>query len=497
MIQMNRSGLANAAGETPPSHPEMHRRRLHRNRKYGSNDYERFDHLATSQASLGSAKFGKVRVDCRFLFTKSKWGVMGKHETPAGIVYLDLTFHEPKGCRLHSATVTVTLDDRDMELSSVIRPRSWSSMGPVQMTDCYGPKCFVGPDKSVQKKKIIRFNPSIDAAGFGGSLVDFCGESSFTSSSRWRFSSHLIPGENRDWTYESIQWELSENDIEREAAHSDTIHTAFAFQHGKQPFFMKVDVDGHLKGMRGMLQNKLSQFRASTKSDDSTAVTLISFGEEHRFTRSLDLAAKNLHFEMEQANLLSIPMVVPDPQPVTFESSKTTAPSSSHLDDMMLSSGDTSEVSTMSNKLHRPTSEREARPPHALDVPLSIEEGLEHSGPIIPALTDLARIIDYSISPVNEQRSSPRSQQQNGQVHHSESLETIQDPGDETQMNGSIHNRSRVLGHSGSAQRKPNVPGLLVLMQLLVLLRNFLDRMLVNIDTPEADSEDVPQKVKS
>ncbi|KUI54941.1 hypothetical protein VP1G_02407 [Cytospora mali] len=495
MSQMNPigAGLANAAMNIPPEHPEMHRRRLNRNRRYGSNDYERFDHLAQSHASLGSAKFGKVRVDCRFLFTKSKWGVMGKQETPAGIVYLDLTFHEPKGCRLHSATVTVTLDESHKELAMVHRRSSSDTVfpprPPVQMTDRYGPKGFVGPDKSVQKKRQIQFNPNIQAAGFGGSLANVSDESTFTSSNRWKFSTHLIPGEERDWNYEAIQWELSENDIERESAHSDVVHTAFAFHHGNQPFFMKVDVDGHLKGMRGMLRNKLSHFKASSKLDDSTAVTLINFGENHVFTKALDFPAKNLHFEMEQANLLATPMVIPDPQPVTFEATKTNVPTSNHIEDTSFSDN-VSVTSTLVNDLPRPQIESESRPSRPWSAPQSIEEATAESKSIAPVLADLAKIIDSSIFPTNKQ-GPRRTQQQNRKVHTPARTATFQqDQEDKAQVNGSARNQSKALRNPVHVRHESTVPGMLVLMQLLMVLRNFFSRMLVDIDTAtEAESK--------
>lgn len=162
------------------------------------------------------------------------------------------------------------------------------------MTDYYGPKCFVGPETSAEKKKTIQFQPSIEAAGFGGSLGNVCRESTYTSSSRWKFSTRLIPGNQRNWKYEAIQWELSENELERDVAHNNVFHTAFAFEHGRRPFFLRLDVDGHLKGMRGVMRKTLSRFRASTKLDDSTAVTLINFGEKHVFPNSLDFKAKIL-----------------------------------------------------------------------------------------------------------------------------------------------------------------------------------------------------------
>ncbi|KAI1354854.1 hypothetical protein F5Y01DRAFT_218553 [Xylaria sp. FL0043] len=302
-----------------PERPEMGCFKFRRNRKYGRHDYKRFDHLAPLHASLGSADIGKVNIDCRFLFTKSEWGVMGGKSNQAGIVYLDLTFHEPKGCRLNSATVTVSLDDEHEELKRFRTRVSYipSRRNSVQMTDCYGPKRFMGPEKSVYKKKAINFNPNVQVAGFGASLVELRNESVSKSSSRWRFSGRLLSSGNSNWKYDALQWELSENDFEHQSTHSDVVHTAFAFYHGGQPFFMKVDIEGKLEGLHRNLSNKLTRFLASTKNDGA-AVTLVKFGDQHIFRKPLDFKARNLDLELEEANLHSIPMEVPGPQHVDF-----------------------------------------------------------------------------------------------------------------------------------------------------------------------------------
>jgi hypothetical protein len=122
------------------------RLRKTRNRKYGRYDFERFDHISSSHANIGHGTFDKVNVNCSFLFKKSKWGVLGEHKNPAGIIYLDLTFIQPKDSQLHSATVTVTLDDEDEELdkmrSKLARRERTGPQCPIQITDCYGKSNF-------------------------------------------------------------------------------------------------------------------------------------------------------------------------------------------------------------------------------------------------------------------------------------------------------------------------------------------------------------------
>jgi len=276
-----------------------------RNQKYGRYDFERFDHLSSSLANIGYNNFHKVNVNCRFLFKKSRWGVLGENKNPAGIIYLDLTFDQPKDCQLHSATVIVTLDDKDEELRAIdkglrVSRRSPSdSRCPVNLTECYGPKGFAGPEKTAISKKSLHFTPSAQFGGFGLGGLGFDRESSSKYSSRWKFSGNLQGKNSTDWTYKTLRWELSENDLDTQSTHSNEVHTAFTFEHGGQPFFMRVEIKGKLKKMHARVKDKLMKFPSSANKDDGSIVTLINFGNHMRFQTPLDERAKELAYEME------------------------------------------------------------------------------------------------------------------------------------------------------------------------------------------------------
>ncbi|KAK3360379.1 hypothetical protein B0T25DRAFT_565281 [Lasiosphaeria hispida] len=106
-------------------------------------------------ATAGSKSVGKIAIDCQFSFGQSHWGVLrvGDRELPAGILYLNLNFGPPHGCRLKSATVTVTLDDEDPCLKpfATAGGKTSASNCHVQITDWYGPKQLVGEEKGVDK----------------------------------------------------------------------------------------------------------------------------------------------------------------------------------------------------------------------------------------------------------------------------------------------------------------------------------------------------------
>ena len=304
-----------------PEQPTLQHGRLRRGRKYGRYDFERFDHLSSAHASIGHGTFDKVNVNCRFLFKKSRWGVLGEHKNPAGIIYLDLTFDQPKDSQLHSATVIVTLDDQDKGLQDIPLNRRPSQLHeiPVQITDCYGPKGFAGPETIVQMKKSLSLSPNAQILGYDFDEVGVDKESSFSYSSRWKFSGHLLPGKGNHWAYKTLKWDLSENDLQPQSSHSNEVHTAFTFEHGGQPFFMRIEIKGKLRKLHGRVKDRLMKFPSSSKQEDGSVVTLINFGERVSFKTPLDERAQALEFEMEMANLHAIPMEVPDPKPVTFQ----------------------------------------------------------------------------------------------------------------------------------------------------------------------------------
>ena len=114
------------------------------NRKAGRYDFKRFDHMSSTGVSIAHDTIGKVIVDIKFLFRRSQWGTLGQDQNPAGIIYMDLNFTQPKGHKLVSATIKVTLDDEDVGLDPYRDSSLVHSDRPVQITEWYGPKQFGG-----------------------------------------------------------------------------------------------------------------------------------------------------------------------------------------------------------------------------------------------------------------------------------------------------------------------------------------------------------------
>jgi len=286
-------------------------------RKAGRYDFERFDHLSSTGVSVGNQAIDKVNVDCCFLFRRSQWGTLGQNGIPAGIIYMDLTFDQPIGCKLVNAKVRVTLDEKRQELE---RYRgSMRSEYPVQFTDWFGPKQFSGVEKMKATKKTIHATPNINVLGngAGGVGVDF--ETAFVHTSNWTFKGSRQPEKgSSNWAYKTLTWELTENDLERHPVHSNKIHTAFAYESGGQPLLMRVEISGQLVKTRQQLKEKMKGLmRFGPRKDEDIATTLI--GSYHGRRRRLDEWARGLERSMEQENRNSVPMEMPDSQRATFQ----------------------------------------------------------------------------------------------------------------------------------------------------------------------------------
>ncbi|KAI0415978.1 hypothetical protein F5X98DRAFT_202291 [Xylaria grammica] len=295
------------------------------NRKFGRYDFNRFDHLVSQHASLGAATLGKIHVDCKFLFKKSKWGTLEGRDS-AGIIYLDLAFSQPSDCRLKSATVQVTLDDDDEHLV-----REFPSHGPrtpVQIVK-YGPRHMTGEPQYERIATHNRFIPSVEVGPFGGAGGVGRESAKVTvRECRWMFESHLMTGGQKrgrnNWAYKVLQWQITENELETQSSHSNTVHTAFSFVHAAQPFFMRVEVSGKLENRASDLGHQIRhrmrklKFPANPHSA-KYATTLVNFNGRHRFTTPLDGLVQGLELAMEHDNMTAPVEVKRAQQPRFFE----------------------------------------------------------------------------------------------------------------------------------------------------------------------------------
>lgn len=258
-----------------------HRERLKGGRRYGKYDFDSFTHLPGSRYFLGQGKIGEVLVDCDFLFTESKWGVLTPARNPGGVVYLDLCFTEPPGCSLKGATVLLSLDEDDKDLRRHFaagkpppKPRV-----PVQITK-HGPQALRGTMSEQAEFKKYNGTPHVEAggfAGFGGIGVDY--EKLITRKSQWRVASQVTA--NHLGRATTLRWDITENEFDSQPAHPNRFHTAFSFEHDGQPFLMQVEVGGLLESTIEQSKHKVKQgFKKYLRfpAEPRRATTMVNFG---------------------------------------------------------------------------------------------------------------------------------------------------------------------------------------------------------------------------
>ncbi|PYI01374.1 hypothetical protein BO78DRAFT_464702 [Aspergillus sclerotiicarbonarius CBS 121057] len=292
-------------------------------RQFGRKYYG-FDEL--SYASVCHRKLGKVRADCRLRVSQSKWGCLGEASSPAGIVYMDLSFAQPTDCRLSNATVKITLQDTPEPAHASNRSERESLQ--LQFTDRYGPKYLSGEPKNVVTKKILHLTPQINVLGCGGGGIGVDSEKSIIQENRWTFTGHMRPAQKTDLVYRTLKWELRENDPDCQSIHSNMIHTAFAFQHSEKPFVMRIDIKGRLQGNRNRIKDKFRQFRFPApheKDQGSSDILVRPHGGRQLPYRRLDNLAQDLHIVMERENYLHIPVQIPTALPTFFSESSEAA----------------------------------------------------------------------------------------------------------------------------------------------------------------------------
>ncbi|KAL8388803.1 hypothetical protein RB595_008942 [Gaeumannomyces hyphopodioides] len=286
-------------------------------RKRGTYSYHRFDDRIHGPTSVGGAAIGKVQVDLKWNFRQSQWGCIDG-DKPAGILYLDIGLHQQVDYRLVSIVVEVTLEDISPEDGGGDPDEDV----PVQMTDWFGPKQILGREHVQHVTKDSKFQPSFEGFGFGIGGVGKSSQSETLVRSRWEFAGRLKrPDRTKTRAvggthYKTLQWTVSENELE--SARNNTIHVAFTFEHGGQPFHMHAKVEGTLRSKRDRFMNGLRDLKFGPRHDRSGDVSTTYVGTYTGYRMPLDELAKGLDLAMQERNWRSRPAEIPEPQQATF-----------------------------------------------------------------------------------------------------------------------------------------------------------------------------------
>ncbi|KAL2139872.1 hypothetical protein VTI28DRAFT_4530 [Corynascus sepedonium] len=325
VTRATRAEPAATATTTAQSQPQQRRPPI-KVRRYGRNDFERFDEEVArgSHLCVGSASIGKVDIDCKYHWRKAQWGVLGREQTPAGIVYMDITFKQPHGYWLERATVYITLSE-DMSSYALGAPRrdrtksrrSLESDYAVQITEHYGPRYLTGTKTVHTETKEDAFVPTVGVMGFEFGGIGTTFSTSKERVGRWVFKGTVCRPQGRDGL-RTLVWELSENSLNLEQVHNQTYQTAFAFEHSRRPVFMRVEIEGKLRDRSRQMKHGLLRFSSTFGKKDYSTLTELDLSRQVEFNKSLDQIAQGLDMSMQMENCGNVPVEVPDPMPTHF-----------------------------------------------------------------------------------------------------------------------------------------------------------------------------------
>ena len=207
-----------------------------------------------SSASLCDLKVGKVRIDCCFLMSKMRWGQLDSKAS--GIMYLDLTFHQPADCKLAQATITMNFHAiQGLRVGNQSKDNS-----DLEITEYFGPRALSGEKREKQVSTTLETNPKVGNAGAHVEGIGWSKTSEASYSSRWKFtgSRFTIGSSTNDDTrgsrYRQLVWHLEENELEQQAVHNSTVHSALAFHHCSEHFYLDLHIEIKMQRWHRRLQ---------------------------------------------------------------------------------------------------------------------------------------------------------------------------------------------------------------------------------------------------
>jgi len=289
------------------SEPEFYRTvRRKSGRGYGPCDFEEFDRYS---ACSGHGRLGKVDVSCRFRFEESEWGMIGTKKQGC-IIYMDVSFGVQVEHVLQSATILVTLEsleearaEEQQALHRLVRQKMFPlSVSAAQFTH-FGPHTVKGSETEADVFDTIGVIPHVEAAGFGLGGMGWSRLKNHKQHSRWEFTGQLL-GEDDHASFRTLQWVLKENQLDSPSNHPNEFHTAFALVHGGESFFIRVQIQGKLFGLKENVKQKLHKLKFGVSGDKGkqSTLTLVSLDGVNLPRKQLLSKAKGLKDKLAELN---------------------------------------------------------------------------------------------------------------------------------------------------------------------------------------------------
>ncbi|GJP93504.1 hypothetical protein CBS147320_4518 [Aspergillus niger] len=265
-----------------------------------------------SSASLGDLKLGRIRVDCCFRISKTQWGKLRGQD--AGLMYLDLTFHQPTDCKLSQATITMNFHEAEHRRRRI-------NTG-LEVTEFFGPKILTGEKRERQVSKSFEATPKVGTANASVEGIGISRKTQASYASRWKFTGSRFTDDSDDESYtpnnryRQLVWHLEENELERQAVHHSIVHTALTFHHDSSPFYLDLQIEVKMQRWHHRVRQRLvcppRNKKALTRAKIKPVVSATDDPYFSKLVRNIDqvMVEENLHPVAEVSD--PKPAAVPD-----------------------------------------------------------------------------------------------------------------------------------------------------------------------------------------
>ncbi|GKZ38163.1 hypothetical protein AbraIFM66950_010158 [Aspergillus brasiliensis] len=245
--------------------------------------------------------------------SKTQWGELRGQD--AGLMYLDLTFHQPADCKLSQATITMNFHEASE------RPRRLRNSSDLEITEFFGPQTLTGEKRERQVSKTFEAIPKVGAANASVEGIGISRKSQVNYASRWKFTGSRFTNDSDDYSYRpsssryrQLVWHLEENELERQAVHHSVVHTALAFHHDSSPFYLDLQIEVKMRRWHHRVRQRLICPPRGQKALTRAKITPVVSGTDDPHFSNL---VRNIDQAMVQANLHPV-AEVSDPKPAVF-----------------------------------------------------------------------------------------------------------------------------------------------------------------------------------
>ncbi|CAI7613400.1 unnamed protein product [Penicillium glandicola] len=188
----------------------------------------------------------------------------------------------------------------------------------LEVTEYFGPRILTGERRERKISTNTCFYPKVGTPlGLSAEVGGLSRNTEVCHASRWKFTGTRLAAETpsnsqtRHSSCRQLVWHLEENKLEQQAFHQPTFHSAVAFNHDSQPFYLDIKIEAKMQRWRDRFKQSIVYPPRNRKSYTKA---LIEPKKEIETSESFRNTILNLEQTMVERNLHPVPEIS-DPKP--------------------------------------------------------------------------------------------------------------------------------------------------------------------------------------